>query len=147
MGSRYRILGGLAGAALVSAVGIGTADGAEASTAAADSVPATSAPPAQPALATAGEFQCGPNNWIGGLVPENPPGGANFHPACIAHDQCYSSASTTDRRACDSTFLANMRYACDLAGKGWTCDGIAGTYYGAVRSVGWSFYKGSGANN
>lgn len=98
-------------------------------------------------MAPAGEFQCGPNNWVGSLVPENPPGGADFHPACVAHDTCYSPSSRTDRRACDSAFLHNMRYACDVAGKGWSCNSIAGTYYGAVRGIGWSFYKGSGANN
>lgn len=145
MTGRKRVLAGLAGAALLSGAGIATAGGAEAAAPAEASSAAVRTGPA--ITYQAGEFQCGPNNWIGSLVPENPPGGADFHPACVAHDRCYSVGSTTDRGTCDSAFLANMRYACAVAGKGWTCNSIAATYYGAVRSVGWSFYKGSGANN
>lgn len=94
-----------------------------------------------------GEFQCGPNNWVGVLVPENPPGGANFYPACYSHDACYNYASWTDRATCDLRFRNDMYYACDIAGKGSLCKGVANTYYYAVRGAGWMFYDGQGANN
>ncbi|MBC9958059.1 phospholipase A2 [Yimella sp. cx-51] len=95
----------------------------------------------------AGEFQCGPNNWIGRLVPENPPGGANFHYACVRHDACYSAGSTTSRATCDSAFRNRMYNACTAAGKGATCKRIADVYYWAVRGAGRFYYKGSGLNN
>lgn len=100
-----------------------------------------------PEAHAATEFQCGPNNWIGRLVPENPPGGANFHNACVRHDACYSEGSRTNRLTCDQAFRTRMNNACTAAGKGATCRAIASTYYYAVRGAGRWYYKGSGLNN
>lgn len=109
--------------------------------------PADAAPSAPAAPAAVAEFQCGPNNWIGYLVPDNPPGAADFGPACWNHDACYSAGSTTDRATCDARFRADMRYACDLDGGSSFCYSVASLYYQAVRSFGDSFYEGSGLNN
>lgn len=140
MRTKYRILGGVAGATVLSTIGLGMAGGAQASTTSGTPAPTTGIFPAT-------EFQCGPNNWVGALVPENPPGGANFHYACVAHDTCYDYGSPTDRADCDGQFLSRMYFACDQAGGGSWCYGTARTYYYAVRGAGWAFYKGSGANN
>lgn len=110
-------------------------------------VPEAQAAPTATYVYAAGEFQCGPNNWIGRLVPENPPGGANFHYACTRHDACYSAGSRTNRLTCDTAFRTRMNNACAAAGKGATCRAIASTYYWAVRGAGRFYYKGSGLNN
>lgn len=99
------------------------------------------------AAVMAEEFQCGPNNWIGYLVPDNPPGAADFGPACASHDQCYSPGSPYNRSTCDSWFRDDMRFACAEAGAGSFCLSVASLYYGAVRTFGGSFYGGDGLNN
>lgn len=91
-------------------------------------------------------FQCGPNNWVGALVPERPWGGADFHPACLEHDACYSKASRVNRYNCDVAFRVNMYAACAAQGKGSTCRSVASTYFYAVRGFGYVFYRGGGAN-
>lgn len=112
---------------------------------AAEATPETAVAPSAAVFATtASEFQCGPNNWVGYLVPDNPPGGANFHPACVNHDTCYSVGSTTPRATCDANFLADLDAACAAAGAGSTCTAEAKVYYETVRTFGKSFYDGSG---
>jgi hypothetical protein len=73
----------------------------------------------------------------------------SFKAACDTHDICYGSS--TDRLDCDKQFLLNLISAC-IGGYGAgfqrdSCTAAAGTYYGGVRSAGWAFYSGSGANN
>lgn len=128
--------GAMVGVGMVGLAGMGVSAPAQAST-------STS----QVQLSTSGEFQCGPNNWVGNLVPESPWGGANFHPACLKHDACYNQVSYTNRYDCDVAFRYNMYAACSAAGKGATCRGVASTYYYAVRDFGRWFYKGHGLNN
>ncbi|WP_156822654.1 phospholipase A2 [Demetria terragena] len=138
----HRAMTGFFGAAMLSGVALGTAGGAEA---APTTTEVSTGQIQNAAFFAAGEFECGPNNWVGKLVPENPPGGANFHNACVAHDRCYDQGSSVDRKVCDQRFRDAMYSAC--AGKGSLCKGVANVYYGAVRGVGWTFYEGSGANN
>lgn len=75
-------------------------------------------------------------------------GAANFKPACDHHDICYSATSTTDRLSCDGLFRTELFQACAAAypagGMRTTCYGVAETYYGAVRTFGWYYYRGAG---
>lgn len=136
--STRRMLTALSGIAVAAGVTMGGMASADAAPTASTGVTAAYA---------AGEFQCGPNNWIGSLVPENPPGGADFHNACVAHDACYSKGSSTNRLTCDEAFRTRMNNACAAAGKGATCRAVASLYYYAVRGAGKYYYEGSGLNN
>ena len=76
-------------------------------------------------------------------------GSANFAPACDIHDDCYSSDSSTDRRACDLQLLFNLRSACyqayaSQAGLLLTCYTVAAIYYVGVRLFGAYAYHGTG---
>jgi hypothetical protein len=56
---------------------------------------------------------CGPDGLTGPLrllVPQGV-GGADFRPACRAHDACYDTPGA-DRSACDERFLRDMLGAC-----------------------------------
>lgn len=139
---KRRLAAGMMSAGLIAIGSVGLASTAQAAPAGA------SAPAAATGMASLdAEFECGPNNWVGKLVPDNPPGGADFHSACVAHDTCYSTGSTTSRIACDEAFLSRMRQACADEGQGSFCNGIAQAYYYVVRTSGGSYYKGSGAND
>lgn len=113
------------------------------------------------AQAESGVYDGGYVGSLGAHVPMAPNGctmspdrwgSVNFRPSCDAHDICYSPSSTTNRYDCDRRFLANLIVECNRAyrvntASGIACSGVAGNYYGAVRSAGWMFYKGRGANN
>lgn len=75
--------------------------------------------------------------------------GANFRPACDAHDQCYSTGSTTDRIVCDKRLAADLVVACKAKfGKynplRYSCIDMSGKYYLGVRAFGRSHYDGQG---
>lgn len=56
---------------------------------------------------------CGPDSLKGPLrflIPQGV-GGADFRPACRAHDACYDSPGA-DRAACDQRFLQDMLGTC-----------------------------------
>lgn len=75
--------------------------------------------------------------------------GANFRPACDAHDLCYGSNSSTDRLQCDRRLLDDLVVACkDEFGKynplRYSCLDMATKYYLGVRAFGRSHYDGTG---
>jgi hypothetical protein len=75
--------------------------------------------------------------------------GANFRPACDAHDLCYGSDSTTDRLVCDKRLAADLVVACkNKFGKynplRYSCIDMSGKYYLGVRAFGRSHYDGKG---
>lgn len=134
--------------ATVGLAAVGTVSLSLAPSASAAETPTTGAVPAPSVQAVLAaqteELQCGPNNWIGYLVPDNPPGGADFHQACVNHDTCYSVGSTTPRATCDAAFRSDMYAACAAAGAGSSCTTVANVYYWAVREYGEDYYDGSG---
>ncbi|AHH95254.1 hypothetical protein GCM10010174_57660 [Kutzneria viridogrisea] len=76
-------------------------------------------------------------------------GEANFRPACDAHDNCYSAGSPFSRLTCDQVLLYDLTQACDNTYSAinplrYSCEGVAGGYYNAVRTFGRSHYEGSG---
>lgn len=78
-------------------------------------------------------------------------GSADFKPACAAHDVCYSSNSYRDRATCDWAFKGDLNFACNTEYASWweytdkqACNGVAWTYYQAVRNYGESHYNGKG---
>lgn len=80
-------------------------------------------------------------------------GSANFKPACASHDKCYSSSSKSSRLTCDKRFKSALNRACNSAYDDWydypdkkACNGVAWTYYQAVRKVGKSHYNGQGSS-
>ncbi len=76
--------------------------------------------------------------------------GADFFPACAAHDLCYSPGSTLDRLTCDRRLYHDLMAAC-LATFGRTnplrygCLVQARIYYIGVRLLGRGNYNGSGS--
>lgn len=80
-------------------------------------------------------------------------GSANFKPACAAHDKCYSSSSKVSRLTCDKRFKSGLNASCNKAYDNWydypdkkACNGVAWTYYQAVRKAGKSHYHGQGSS-
>lgn len=80
-------------------------------------------------------------------------GSANFKPACASHDSCYSSSSKSSRLTCDKRFKSALNRACNSAYDDWydypdkkACNGVAWTYYQAVRKAGKSHYNGQGSS-
>jgi hypothetical protein len=78
---------------------------------------------------------CGPGNSWGGnqLIPQGFYG-ADFRPACAAHDACYQTC--TNRRDCDQMFLHNMQSACACSANPRACNRKAHCYYMAARLFG-----------
>lgn len=75
----------------------------------------------------------------------------NFHNSCDTHDLCYLNKpfgnSSAGRKACDDQFLGNMRGWCAGYYSRWyqaplrsVCNGVANTYYTAVRTFGGAFF-------
>lgn len=75
----------------------------------------------------------------------------NFHNSCDWHDQCYAykwyGNSSSGRLACDQGFRTRMRGWCSSAYSAWylayhrsVCNGVAETYYQAVRTFGGAFF-------
>ena len=81
---------------------------------------------------------CGPGNtWGGnGLIPQGFYG-ADFRPACAAHDACY--AGCANRRDCDRQFLYNMQSACACSDNPRACNRKARFYYVTARLFGGVF--------
>ena len=84
---------------------------------------------------------CGPGNSWGGnrLIPQGFHG-ADFRPACAAHDACYSGSGVS-RAECDRQFLCNMRAACECSSRPKACSRKARMYYNAARIFGGSMYR------
>jgi hypothetical protein len=57
---------------------------------------------------------CGPDSMTGPLRRLIPQGafGADFRPACVAHDACYDTPYS-NRGQCDAQYLQNMYTACE----------------------------------
>ncbi|HYI64143.1 MAG TPA: RHS repeat-associated core domain-containing protein, partial [Allosphingosinicella sp.] len=71
--------------------------------------------------------------------------GINISQACVRHDACYSSSSTTDRRECDDQLAIEIRWLCEIQGGTFAqCLALSTAYYGAVSNLGWIFYRGRG---
>jgi len=84
---------------------------------------------------------CGPGNPFGGnrLIPQGFHG-ADFRPACAAHDACYTG-SGIGRAECDRQFLSNMSAACACSSNPRACQRKARLYYGLARIFGGSMYR------
>lgn len=75
--------------------------------------------------------------------------GADFFPACDAHDRCYSPDSRTDRLVCDRRLYRALMTAClDTFGRTnplrYSCLAQARIYYIGVRLLGRWNYDGTG---
>ena len=80
-----------------------------------------------------------PDSWFG----------ADFFPACAAHDRCYSPASSTARRACDQALYEDLAASCRRSfGRHdplrYGCLVQARIYHRGVRLLGRSHYAGTG---
>jgi len=68
---------------------------------------------------------CGPDGWKGAVVRAlNQSTGANFTPACNAHDNCYNTCGSS-RADCDGALASKMNQACDQA---WANSDVPGAY-------------------
>lgn len=78
---------------------------------------------------------CGAGTPFGGnrLIPQGFYG-ADFRPACAAHDACYGTCAS--RRDCDRQFLNNMNCACEGSSNPRACMRRARGYYIATRLFG-----------
>ena len=84
---------------------------------------------------------CGPGSPAGGnrLIPQGFYG-ADFRPACAAHDACYTGSGFS-RSECDRQFLCNMQAACDCSSNPRACYRKARFYYNTARLFGGSMYR------
>jgi hypothetical protein len=94
---------------------------------------------------------CGPEGWIGHLVP-NGLGYYNFVDPCNNHDECYGNCGSA-KDVCDSTFRSEMHGSCKARKAGTAkdvaaglvglppCDRVAEIYYGAVHVGGGSAFQ------
>lgn len=80
---------------------------------------------------------CGPNSRNGPLARLIPQeySGADFRPACRAHDACYG-CSGSDKEACDRQFLADLVCACQNSNNPRRCEAWARRMYLATRVAG-----------
>ena len=78
---------------------------------------------------------CGAGDtWYGNrLVPQGFYG-ADFRPACAAHDECLASGAC--RADCDRQFLSNMCAACQSSSNPRACERKARMYYRMTRLFG-----------
>jgi hypothetical protein len=91
-------------------------------------------------------YGCGPSRYDS-LVPDRI-GSMNFIPACIAHDQCYDTGSTTARSVCDAQFGRDIKEACLDANYPWIVCAIVGeVYHWGVALFGASAYHAGQANS
>ncbi|HUQ69178.1 MAG TPA: hypothetical protein VM165_06635 [Planctomycetaceae bacterium] len=89
--------------------------------------PGSSCPPWRP---------CGPgNSWGGNLLFRQGVGGADFRPACAAHDACFADPSMP-RKACDRAMLASMKCACEGSSNPLLCRMKARQIYVGTRLFG-----------
>lgn len=82
---------------------------------------------------------CGPGNSFGGnrLIGQGFYG-ADFRPACAAHDACLGSGGS--RWNCDQQFLDNMNCACENSNHPVLCRMKAYKYFLATRVLGGLYY-------
>ncbi|MFO1020532.1 MAG: hypothetical protein U0903_07535 [Planctomycetales bacterium] len=78
---------------------------------------------------------CGPgNSWGGNRLIGQFGYGADFRPACQAHDDCLACGGC--RKDCDRQFRANMHCACNDSRHPALCRAKANMYYAAARIMG-----------
>lgn len=80
---------------------------------------------------------CGPSSRNGPfarLIPQEYQG-ADFRPACRAHDACYGCPGS-DKEACDRQFLADLIGACQNSDHPHRCEAKARRMYLATRIAG-----------
>ena len=82
-------------------------------------------------------YPCGPDGLTGPLRKLIPQGafGADFRPACRAHDACYDTPYS-NRSQCDQQFLQNMLSACSQSTHPILCRMTATTLYKVTRRRG-----------
>jgi len=85
---------------------------------------------------------CGPNSWVGHLVPDGLPGTYNFRTPCDHHDVCYGTWGS-NKGACDSRFYTEMRATC---GARLSCQRWAAAYYTAVATFGGGAFNNAQRN-
>ena len=80
---------------------------------------------------------CGPDSLKGPLRRLIPQGafGADFRPACRAHDACYDTPGA-DKRSCDRNYLRAMECACASSRHPILCRMVARTMYRATSRHG-----------
>ena len=86
---------------------------------------------------------CGPGNSCGGNTHVKQGFyGADFRPACAAHDQCLANGCKghAARKCCDQQFRANMHCACECSSNPKACVRKANHYYRAARLFGWMWH-------
>lgn len=82
---------------------------------------------------------CGPgNSWGGNLLFRQGVSGADFRPACSAHDACFADPSIP-RKSCDRAFLASMQASCNCSENPVLCRMKARQIYVGVRLFGWMY--------
>jgi len=89
---------------------------------------------------------CGPDSVKGPLRLLIPQGafGADFRPACRAHDACYDTPGA-NRAACDSRFLAGMLCACERSRHPVLCRMTARIMYRATAKHGEESFRSAQA--
>jgi hypothetical protein len=79
---------------------------------------------------------CGPgNSWGGNRLFRQGVSGADFRPACAAHDACFADPSIP-RKCCDRAFLAGMLSSCECSANPVLCRMKARQTYVGVRLFG-----------
>ena len=84
--------------------------------------------------AAVADSPCGPssrNGPLARLIPQEYHG-ADFRPACRAHDACYGCVGS-DKAECDRQFYQDMRCACENSRSPQRCKTMARTMYRATR--------------
>lgn len=88
-------------------------------------------------VAAADDYPCGPGGlplFLRRLVPQEA-FGADFRPACRAHDSCYTSTGRS-RKDCDKQFRSAMHSACANSDRPILCRMAANHRYRVVRLFG-----------
>jgi len=85
---------------------------------------------------------CGPgNSWGGNRLFRQGMTGADFRPACAAHDACFANPGVP-RKCCDRQYLANLQAACDCSANPILCRMKAKQLYVGVRLFGGLYPRG-----
>ena len=94
---------------------------------------------AQQDLLTA--YPCGPDSMKGPLRKLIPQGafGADFKPACVAHDACYDTPNSS-KSNCDAKYLQDMYCACSQSTRPILCRMTARIMARATRKHGQSSF-------
>ncbi len=93
---------------------------------------------------------CGPGNGLLEWMIPDVPYGFNFDPACLWHDNCYTTCGQS-KSNCDQGFYQRMLAECDRRGcwnpRRYQCNVIAWEYYKAVNWFGGSAYRNAQLNS